>query len=43
MNTRDHLKRWEGKYGGVPQFSKFTTDDLQPAIEEAIAGENSTY
>jgi peptidyl-dipeptidase Dcp len=31
-----HLKKWEGKYGGVPQFSKFTTADIQPAIEVAI-------
>jgi peptidyl-dipeptidase Dcp len=35
-NNTQHLKKWEGKYGGVPQFSKFTTEDIQPAIEESI-------
>jgi len=35
-NSAQYLKKWEGDYGGVPQFSKFTANDILPAIEESI-------
>lgn len=31
------LKEWTGKYGGVPDFSRYRVSDFEPAIEAAIA------